>query len=458
MAARSGVGSSGAIVATPTQAGVWLAGSFFDFFRDPIATFTRAADLHGDVVRFRVFHETMYFFRHPDAVKYILKDSYELYSREQNLEVACFRALLGEGVLTVDGERWIRYRRAAQPAFGRQALAVAARRVVDTTAEMLATWRPTTEDAPFDAFCELNVLATGAIVRALFGLYADVATARRVAAALSDGQRFIYDTMGLPFALPRVIPTPGNRRFTRAARALADVVRRAIASRRVDGEGDGEGDLLDVLLCTGDLADPGDVGVIGQLLNIFVAGPENAGNTLSWALYLLARHPDVEARLRAELEAELAGRPLMVQDLPRLRYCSAVISEVLRLFPGTWAFDRRCVADDVVCGHAVPRGAIVFVSPFVTHRTAAFWPEPERFLPERFLESSDKCNLDAYFPFGLGPRQCIGSRFARTLLESMLAMILTRFRVRLAVSGPVRPLPLVTLRPAGGMPIFIERL
>lgn len=444
-------------ISTPIWPGRCIAGSFFDFFRDPIGTFTRAVEQCGDTVRFEVFHETVIFFRHPEAIRRVFKDNCANYSRERNLEVARFKALLGSGILTTDGDRWVRYRRASQPAFGRRFLAIAGERMTATAAQVLDGWAGRSGQGPFDVFPELMVLTVSTSIRALFGAQLEASAARRVVRALTDGQRYIYDTMGLPFALPRFIPTPGNRRFNRATRDLAAVMRSAVADRRarVD-EGD---DLLAMLLRFRDEggAALGERELQDQMLTALVAAPENTSSTLSWALYLLARHPAVESRLREEVAAVLGGRAPTALDLPRLAYTSAVIAEVLRLYPGAWSFDRRALGDDVVCGHAVPRGALVFVSPYLTHRHPEFWADPERFVPERFLDGGRAEGRAGYMPFGLGPRQCVGDRFARMTLELVLPMLLQRFRFRLEGDRVVAPLPLVTLRPAGGMPLALAR-
>jgi len=445
-------------ISTPIFPGRFIAGSFFDFFRDPIGTFTRAVESHGDTVRFEIFHETVIFFRHPDAIRRVFKDNCANYSRERNLEVARFKALLGSGILTTDGDRWVRYRRASQPAFGKRFLAIAAERMTQTAAAVLDRWTGRTGQGPFDVFPELMVLTVSTSVRALFGTQLAEPAARQVVQALTDGQRYIYDTMGLPFALPTFVPTPGNRRFNRASRALGDVLRSAVADRRTRGD-DGD-DLLEMLLRFRDEtgAPLGEQELQNQMLTALVAAPENTSSTLSWALYLLARDPEAESRLRDEVSAVLGERTPTVDDLPRLPYTAAVIAETMRLYPGAWSFDRRALGDDLVCGHKVPRGALVFVSPYLTHRHPEFWTDPERFAPERFLDGTRAESRAGYLPFGIGPRQCVGDRFARMTLELVLPMLLQRFRFRRTHDEPVAPLPLVTLRPAGGMPLTLARV
>jgi cytochrome P450 len=251
--------------------------------------------------------------------------------------------------------------------------------------------------------------------------------------------------------LPTWVPTPDNRKLLRARGKLDAVVNRIIAERRKSGAGD---DLLGMFMSTTD-ADTGermdDVQLRDEVMTILLAGHETTANALSWTFWLLGRAPHVERKLREELDTVLGGREPSLADVPKLKYTLAVLNESLRLYPPVWAIARRAEADDVIGGAHIPKGSLVFMSPWVIHRNAQVWTDPEAFDPERFLSDTRPKGRCAFMPFSSGPRKCIGDQFA--LLEGQLVLATLLQRVHLPLQGgrQVVPEPAVTLRPGGGV-------
>ncbi len=231
------------------------------------------------------------------------------------------------------------------------------------------------------------------------------------------------------------------------------VVYRIIAERQASGRS--ANDLLSMLLDaedaeTGERMTPQQVR--DEMMTIFLAGHETTATTLAWACYLLAQHPDVERKLRDELDAVLGGRIPTTQDLPRLTYTRMVIDEVLRLYPAAWMFGRRLLADDELCGYHIPAGTKITISPYITHRFPSLWEQPEVFDPQRFAPERPVARPRfAYYPFAGGPRVCIGNTFALMEGQLILAMIYQTFRLRLLPGHPVRPKPTATLQPHPGV-------
>jgi cytochrome P450 len=257
------------------------------------------------------------------------------------------------------------------------------------------------------------------------------------------------------------LPTPANRRFWRAAATLGAEVGRIVAARLAAGEpGD---DLLGMLLAAQAAGEGGGGGVDArqvrdEVMTAFVAGHETSAAALTWTWHLLGRHPEAAERVRDEAAAVLGGRAAPEpDDLARLPLTLAVIEEAMRLHAPVGWLARRVVAPDRVAGHELPAGAIVLVSPWIVQRDPRLWPDPERFDPSRFAPGAPRRAPYAYFPFGGGPRACIGRHFAMTEMVVALAALAPRVRLHPAAAGPVRPQLLVTLRPAGGLPMRIER-
>ena len=431
-------------------------GEMFAFRHDPLKFLTRVAREYGDVSRFRVGPQAFYFLNHPDLVRDVLVTHHERFHKGRALQRA--KRLLGEGLLTSEGEHWQRQRRLAQPAFHRQRLQGYGRVMVDYAERASASWR---DGEALDISEEMMRLTLSIVGKTLFD--ADVERdASEVGGALSE----IMDLFGylmFPFAelMEKVPILPPVRRFNRARARLDQVVYRIIDERRRGGED--RGDLLSMLLLAedeeGDRTGMSNEQVRDEAMTLFLAGHETTANLLAWTWYLLALNPEAERRLHAEIDAALEdGRPPTVDDLPRLRYTEMVVSEVMRLYPPAWAVGRRAVADHEAGSYLVPAGSLILVSQYVAHRDPRFWPDPLRFDPERWTpEAKDARPQYAYFPFGAGARRCVGEGFAWMEGSLLIASIARRWRMRLVPTHPVVEHPRITLRPRHGIRVTLER-
>ena len=444
----------------PMPPGHWLWGHLPERASNPLGLYLDSQRRLGDVVRYRMGYIHVEQLTHPEHVKHVLADASARYTKGTVFDKT--RPLVGNGLLTAEGELWKRQRRLAQPAFHRERLAALGTRMTDTLSELLPAWERAADGGTLlPVFPELMRLTLTVAVRALFGVdvaghTAAVGEAFTTALEVTN-ERIISPLPFLPWLYR--LPTRSNRAFRRAVDTLEGIVRGLIAQRRAAGTQ--AEDLLGMLMAASD-ADTGDTFDDAQLrdevMTLLLAGHETTATALAWTFHLLARHPEVEATLHAEVDAALGGRMPTVADLPRLRYVGCVFAEALRLYPPIWAIPRVPREDDVVDGFRIPKGDIVILVPYVTHRHPDFWPEPERFEPTRFLPENSKDRPRwAYLPFGGGQRQCIGNHFAMMEAQLLLTWVAQRFRLREVPGVPVVPEPLVSLRPKGPMPMRVER-
>lgn len=422
---------------------------------DPLGFVTRLAREWGDVVCVRMGPIAVHMFFHPDDVRHVLQEHNQRYVKGPIIARA--KVLIGEGLFTSEGSFWRRQRRLAQPAFHRERIAGLVDTMVACTAERLDAWRPVgPAGEAIDVAAEMSELTLTVVGRTLFGAdlsasAADVGRALRVALAGTADRALEW------MVAPMWVPTRKNRRLRAAIATLDRVVYDVIARRRRAGVV--RDDLLGMLMEARD-ADTGEGMTPRQLrdevMTFFLAGHETTANALSWALYLLARHPEAEERLRAEVETVLGDRPPAAADVPALAFARAVVEEAMRLYPPVWGIGRQAVEPDEIRGVQLPAGALVNLSPWVTHRHPAFWWDPERFDPDRFLPpaAQDRPRF-AYFPFSGGPRLCIGETFALVEAVVVLAMLVQRHRLVLPAGHTAAPEVSLTLRPAGGLPMRV---
>jgi cytochrome P450 len=301
---------------------------------------------------------------------------------------------------------------------------------------------------------EMMRLALRIVGGALFGtsVEAQAGVVGRTFNTLSDQVVTRFRTFNL---IPPVLPTRMDREWRAALAELNSVVYQIIAARRASGED--AGDLLSMLMLSRDEEtgeQMSDLQLRDEVLTMLVAGHETTATTLTWAWAMLDRHPTALANLHAELDSVLGGRAPTVADLPQLSYTRMVIDETMRLYPPVYIISRKVVADDTVGGYRIPAGSAVDISAYVTHRHPDFWERPESFEPERFTpEAVAARHKYAYIPFSTGPRMCIGNSFALMEATLALATLARRYRLRLPADHVLAPAPLVTLRPAGGLPV-----
>jgi cytochrome P450 len=422
--------------------------------RDPLEYFTRLARTYGDLVHVRLGGERVFLVSDPAQVRDVLVTNQRAFHKGRGLERA--RRLLGEGLLTSEGAEHVRQRRLIQPAFHRDRVASYAIVMSEYADRVQRGW---TDGGTIDAAHEMMRLTLAIVGKTLFDK--DVEShARDVGEALTAVMDSFW-TLMLPFAeILERLPLPSMRR-TRAARARLDGIIYSMIAERRRAPSD-RGDLLSMLLLAQDEEAGGrgmtDRQVRDEAMTIFLAGHETTANALSWTLYLLGRSPEAEARLHAELDRVLAGRLPGVADLPSLTFVEQVITESMRLYPPAWIIGRRAIQDCSIGGYTIPARSLVLISPYVIHRDARHFPEPDRFLPERWTPDF-RASLPpfAYLPFGGGARRCIGEAFAWMELVLALSTIGRRWRLRLVPGHPVVPQPVITLRMKHGLKMTTHR-
>lgn len=425
-----------------------------DLQRNPLKFIDGLTQQYGDAVRFRFFLGFYgYVFTHPEHNKYILQENNRNYTKRHPALIA-IRPVVGNGLLTSDGEFWRRQRRLIQPAFHQSRISTLGDMMTRAACAALERWQPNlASGAPLDIDQEMMRLTLEIVGRALFSIDL-TGDADAVGKAFTFANHHVAGYSARPLGTLLIhLPFPGNLRLRQAVRSLDEVVHKIIAGRRRQpAEHD---DLLSMLIAardeeTGEVMD--DRQLRDEVMTLLLAGHETTANALTWAWYLLSGHPDVERKLHQELSGVLNGRTPTINDLPRLPYTRMIIDETLRLYPPAYAIGRLGVDADEVGGYDVPRQAIITLSPYLTHRHPQFWPDPERFDPERFTpeRSADRPRY-AYLPFGGGPRQCIGNSFALTEAVLILATLAQQVRLRLVAGHPVDTEPLITLRPRHGM-------
>ncbi len=417
---------------------------------NPLEYFTKVAREYGDVAGLRVLNFKTVFINHPSLIEEVLVTNARKYSKGRVLRAN--RHVFGEGLLTSEGDFWLRQRRLAQPAFHRARIASYAATMVDYTERMVQGWRGGEER---DAHQEMMRLTLEIVAKTLFD--ADV---ERDAQEVGKSLELLLE-IGANFRrtifVPHWLPTPTNLRVRREVKQIEKILYRIIAERRASARD--AGDLLSMLLSAQD--EDGsrmtDRQLRDEAITLFLAGHETTASTLSWTWWLLARHPAVEAKLHAELDAVLGDRAPTLDDLPKLRYTGHLITESLRLYPAAWGMARLVVEDHEIAGYAVTKGMGVAMAQWVVHRDPRWYDAPEEFRPERWEDDLLKrLPRFAYFPFGGGPRQCIGNAFALMEAALILATIARKFRLLLVANHPVVPLASITLRPRHGVRVTLE--
>jgi cytochrome P450 len=432
-------------------------GSLPSIQRDPLSTFLKGRAEYGDVVRYRGGIWYAYLVSHPDYIKHILQDNNQNYRKGFSYQV--LKPVLGQGLLTNEGESWLTQRRLAQPAFHRARIERISSVMIDSIERMVQRWDQRVDpDAPVDVLPEMTRLTLEIVSRTLLGVELGQ-EADDVGQAVRELQGHVNYQATHLFSLPEKYPTPRNRRFHRWRALLDTIVYRVIDQHR-SRRGDGD-DLMSMLLHARD-EDTGesmsDPQLRDEVMTIFLAGHETTANALTWTWFLLSQHPEAEDRLQCELDSVLAGRTPQYADLANLPYTRMVLEESLRLYPPAWAVGRFAAAEDALGGYRIPAGAQVVMSQYVTHRHPEFWDRPDEFEPERFTpERSAGRPRFAYFPFGGGPRMCIGADFAMIEAQLALAAVAQRYRLRLLGGHHVEPEALITLRPRHGMPMRLEQ-
>lgn len=434
----------------PGPKGRPIVGSVLELKRDPLGTFQRWAREYGDIVHMKLMSLDGYLVSHPDLVEQVLVTSNRNFIKPRLLKEAA--EVLGNGLLTSDGDFWLRQRRLMQPAFHRDRIAGYGETMVDRTLAMLGRW---SDAGRFDIHDEMMRLTLGIVAETLFGVdVEDKAT--EVGEALEVALQRFVDKLSV-MRLFEKLPLPRNFRFRRARRQLDEIIYGVIAQRRGNADGN---DLISMLLQAQDEDGErmNDLQLRDEAITLFLAGHETTAIALSWTFYLLAQHPDVEARLLEELTEVLRGAPPTVADMPGLRYTEMVVKESMRLYPPAWRVGREAIRECTIGGYRIPAGAQVIVSQWVLHRDPRFFDNPETFDPLRWEpERAAALPKYAYFPFAGGARRCIGDSFAMMEAILILATVMQHYHLTLVSGEKITLWPSITLRPVPGIKVEASR-
>ncbi len=434
----------------PGPKGSFLLGNLPEFSADMLGFFTRSARDYGDVVRLRLATRTAFLVNHPAYIETVLVREHERFIKHRFFWNRV-RALFGQGLVASEGSYWRRQRALIQPSFSREHLERYAEIMVGEAEETLAGWPDGEVRDLQEVFTRLTLrIAT----RAFFGAEASERTLG-LARAFTTAAEEIILRLRRPVRIPDWIPTPGNRRYLDAVRRLEDAVYAILMERRRVPAGpaseSGCPDLLGALLAARDEAGRplADRQLRDEAITLLLAGHETTALALVWTWYRVARDARVADALVREARRVLKDRPPRAADLDALPYTRAVVQEGLRLYPPAYAIGREARAPVLLGNHRIPKGATVFMSPWVMHRDPRYYEEPEAFLPERWIGGAPPgFPRFAYFPFGGGARVCIGNTFALTELVLVMAVVARQGRIQLTSDREILPRPLITLRPA----------
>lgn len=442
----------------PGPKGHFLMGSIPEIKRDRVKFLLDLQRDYGDVVRIRLgpFEGVVLF--HPDGIQHILQDNQSNYSKETRT-YASLKALAGNGLICSNGDFWLRQRRLMQPAFHQHQINAMNEMMCRETNSMLERWEPFIRDGQtLNVAHEMMRLSLEIATQALFGSKVhdpDRLLAKSVSFLMSD-TAFRFEN---PFYPPLWVPVSRNRQFNSAMQDFDQVIYSMITERRRNSQ-EQTGDLLDMLMQAqeeGNGERMSDKQLRDEVVTLFLAGHETSAIALSWTLYLLSQHPEIEKRLRSELHQVLAGKDPTLVDLPNLVYTRMVIEESMRLYPPAWLTERKALVDDEIGGYLIRAGTTLAITQYVTHRHPDFWDDPHTFNPERFApQYSGQRPPYAYFPFGGGARQCIGKNLALLETQLVLSMIVQHCRFNLLPDWQVQTEPELSLRLKGGLPMQLR--
>ncbi|GAB4579824.1 MAG: cytochrome P450 [Anaerolineales bacterium] len=438
----------------PGPRGVPILGVVPEMARDMLGLFTTTSRTYGGIAQLKVLNKTYLLITDPKHVKYILQDNYRNYIRGASVERG--RLLLGNGLPLIDGDFWLKERRLMQPAFHRHRLEKLTGSMIGMIAPFLARWQTFAQTGtPLDIHAEMIRLTLSVIVKAMFG--EDISPQLEPLAKSFDvAAHFMLIRSQSAWPLPLWVPTPRHMAYKNAVRTLNEIIYPIIQRARREPRDD----LLGLLLTMRD-EETGegmsDQQARDEVVTIFFAGHETTATALTWAFYLLSQHPEIEARVRDEITTVLGSRSPAFADLPNLPYLHRVLQETLRLYPSAYLFAREAVEDDVIDGYRIPAGKLIFICPFITHHDPAYWPDPERFDPDRFLPEQVAARpREVYYPFGEGPHVCIGNHLAMMEMQLILAMALQKYTWQLVPHHPVAIQPVVSLTPKYGMKMNLQ--
>lgn len=436
--------------------GLPISGNLLSFRKDPLRFLREAQQQYGDVVHIRFGPSRhVYLISDPDMIKEVMLTKQDSFMKAKGLQTA--KAVVGEGILTSEGEKHIRQRRLMQPSFRKDRIARYSEAMVELTDSMLQSWADGQTREIAEDMMELTL---SIITKTMFGAAMSEGF-EEIGRAVEVGMKYISNKATSFIDLPESFPTKSNKEFKEASQTLDRTIYDIIQQRRQYPD-TGREDLLSKLLAARDEEDGAgmnDRQLRDEVMTIFLAGHETTANTLSWTWYLLSQNPEAERKFHQELDTVLQGRKPVYEDLDRLPYLQQVIWESMRIYPAVWAVNREVVREVEIGGHTFEKGDTVMMSQYVMHRNPKYYQDPDQFIPERFEgDLLKKIPQYAYFPFGGGPRICIGNHFALMEASLILARIGSEYKLRMAPDhAPVEPEPLITLRPKYGLKMIVEQ-
>ena len=449
---------SGSDVLPPGPPSLPLVGSLLSFARAPLSFLRAAHAAHGDAIYLgKALGKHLFVFAHPDAVRHVLQENHRNYVKGDNFKA--IRLVVGDGLVVSEGDHWKKQRRLVQPVFHRARVAALAEQMGDVVARSHASWDRLEPGAELRVAREMMGITQRILMRTLFDFDSEDQTASLCQAWDVVLEHLTARLFAPPIQLPLAIPIPAHRRFARAMKVLDDTIYGVLRQARERGPG-GSGLLPLLLAARDDETGLGmtDLEIRDEIMTMFAGGFETSAMVLTWCFHLLAAHPRIYARVEGEVDAAFESSGATWLDrLAQLRHSKSVLEETMRLYPGAWVFTRSNLGPDTVGDYRIPPGSILFLSPYLTHRHPAFWDHPEHFDPERFSPERSKARPRfAYFPFGGGPRLCVGEAFSTTEMLIVLASTIRRYRLRPVPGCTVEPEGSFTLRPKGDVLMTLE--
>jgi cytochrome P450 len=438
----------------PGPRGKPVIGSLPEFRKSMVQALIDGYREYGDVVRFGGKVISLISIAHPDHAQYILRDNAANY-HHADFEIKKLEPTFRNGLVTSQGDFWARQRKMMQPTFHRDRIESFTSMMADTTAEAVEEWQHLPGDRPvLDMRVEMQRLTLRILTNAVFSSdWAD--EAEKIIPAVTIANEYTNKRLLSPVDPPEWAPLPSVREFSRVRQMVDDLVYGLIADRR---KGEPKDDILSLLLAARDDEGKGmsDLELHDELISIIFAGHETVSVCLTWTWYHLSKDPSVAQKVRDEVDETLGDRHPTLDDVRQMQYIWQVLQEALRMYPPIWVIPRTPLEPDEIDGYRLEPGEMIFISPYVVHRNTSFYDNPEAFDPDRIApENTANWHRYQYIPFGGGPRKCIGHEFAMLEMTIIVAMVSQLFRLDLIPGHPVVPKPMVTLRPAHGMPMIV---
>ncbi len=439
----------------PGPVGGFIFGHFAEYSRDPLGFLSRCAGSYGDVVALRLPATQIYLLSDPQHINQVLSSKNEDFTIHGGMKMSITRKIFGRGLLTSEGNEWHRQRRLTFPLFSHSLIAKYTEIMLDETEQMLSRW---TDGEKRDIYEDTVELTIKIVIRVLVGGSGNSPHVKKLAESIAT-LKDAYFMKNRSQGLGRVIQLPLKSRFRRAVKKIDNLAHKIILERRSSGSK--PQDLLSVLMSAQD--EEGnpitDEQLLGEIKTFLITGHGGPSILLAWAIYLLGQHPEVEAKLLSEIRDVLGGRLPEAADLKQLSYTSNVLKETLRLYPPTWFVAREAVRDCEIGNYRISKGTQVLMSQWILHRDSRFWEEPDLFRPERWEENAGKKEPKyAYFPFGGGPRFCIGYAYSEMLSVLVLVSVMRNFHFETAPDQKIEPYPTAALYPKNGVKVtLIER-